>query len=463
MATLLAACHRPRDRAAAPAATRCDGTPLRGCLLPFPSNVAHTKKDKTPSRLARRLTRAEMPTNAQGVHIDPPEWNRNDGFSPGQPIIVHVASLKHAERVSRARASCRSTTSRSTRTPSSRCCCSTRRRASARSCGASSTPTRRRASEPQPDHPPGEEPRAGPALRRRAARPEATSQPRGPVGRRPRGAAQGAEQGGRRRGRSVYLAWDFTVASDRSLTARLLHIRNDAFRQLGDTQPGRRHDPGHARRSSRSPRSGLHAGREREDRAHGSPARSPCPATSNSRAARRARASTTRRSRRTRCRRSCRATSRPGAVPVQHPARRLTAPSRDRALRPRPARRPRRDRRGQHPGHERGARLHVLRDGLERACRPRTSRTRSTILQDLSQFPSLADRLQQGILNTLYLGRLLAHPQGFAANAAFQAGGCCSTPSQPVLRLQLAGRRSSAASRPRSRRTGSARCSAWPR
>src|SRR3954452_10580702 len=79
---------------AASAAT-CNGTPKRGCLLPFPSNVAHTKKDKT-SATGRRvaLTRAEMPANAQGVHIDPAEWNRNDGFSPGQGIVVHVPSLK---------------------------------------------------------------------------------------------------------------------------------------------------------------------------------------------------------------------------------------------------------------------------------------------------------------------------------------------------------------------------------
>ena len=45
------------------------------------------------------------------------------------------------------------------------------------------------------------------------------------------------------------------------------------------------------------------------------------------------------------------------------------------------------------------------------------------ILRDVSKFPSLADRLQQGIVNTLYLGRLLAHPQGLAANAAFQGAG----------------------------------------
>jgi hypothetical protein len=33
----------------------------------------------------------------------------------------------------------------------------------------------------------------------------------------------------------LYLAWDFTIASERNLTERVLHIRNDAFRQLGET------------------------------------------------------------------------------------------------------------------------------------------------------------------------------------------------------------------------------------
>ena len=36
------------------------------------------------------------------------------------------------------------------------------------------------------------------------------------------------------RGRSLYAAWDFTVASEKSLTQRMLHIRDDAFGQLGD-------------------------------------------------------------------------------------------------------------------------------------------------------------------------------------------------------------------------------------
>lgn len=34
---------------------------------------------------------------------------------------------------------------------------------------------------------------------------------------------------------NLYLAWDFTVASERSLSERVLHIRDDAFSTLGDT------------------------------------------------------------------------------------------------------------------------------------------------------------------------------------------------------------------------------------
>jgi hypothetical protein len=45
------------------------------------------------------------------------------------------------------------------------------------------------------------------------------------------------------------------------------------------------------------------------------------------------------------------------------------------------------------------------------------------ILQDLSRFASLADRLQQGFLNFLFLGRLMKDPDGFVADPAFQVDG----------------------------------------
>jgi hypothetical protein len=39
---------------------------------------------------------------------------------------------------------------------------------------------------------------------------------------------------------------------------------------------------------------------------------------------------------------------------------------------------------------------------------------------DLSNFPMLVDRVQQGMLNFIYLGRLLVNPAGFNSKAAFQ-------------------------------------------
>ena len=41
-------------------------------------------------------------------------------------------------------------------------------------------------------------------------------------------------------------------------------------------------------------------------------------------------------------------------------------------------------------------------------------------LTDFSRFPLLGDRVQQGELNFLYLARLLVHPKGFASDPAFQ-------------------------------------------
>lgn len=45
------------------------------------------------------------------------------------------------------------------------------------------------------------------------------------------------------------------------------------------------------------------------------------------------------------------------------------------------------------------------------------------VLYNLSTFPTVGDRLQQGYLNTLFLGRLMRTSDGFASNAAFEDGG----------------------------------------
>jgi hypothetical protein len=50
-------------------------------------------------------------------------------------------------------------------------------------------------------------------------------------------------------------------------------------------------------------------------------------------------------------------------------------------------------------------------------------------LQNLSAFPKITDRLQQGLLDELYLGRAMISPTGFTTNAAFHQDGTSSTPS----------------------------------
>jgi hypothetical protein len=47
----------------------------------------------------------------------------------------------------------------------------------------------------------------------------------------------------------------------------------------------------------------------------------------------------------------------------------------------------------------------------------------ATVIADLSTFNTLADRLLQGHLNTLFLGHLLVHPDGLGTDPAFQDGG----------------------------------------
>jgi hypothetical protein len=52
----------------------------------------------------------------------------------------------------------------------------------------------------------------------------------------------------------------------------------------------------------------------------------------------------------------------------------------------------------------------------------------ATMLADMSFFPTLPDRVQQGMLAQLFLARLVKDPRGFASNAAFRSGG------KPLLR-----------------------------
>lgn len=70
----------------------CGGDPA-ACLLPFPNDVFTVPDPTTDTGRRVDLPLAGMPRNVAGVPIDPTEWNRNDGFSPGSMILTHVPGL----------------------------------------------------------------------------------------------------------------------------------------------------------------------------------------------------------------------------------------------------------------------------------------------------------------------------------------------------------------------------------
>lgn len=63
------------------------------CLFPFP-NDRQTVTDPTTLTGRRVAFKPEwLPANASGTHISPVEWNRNDGFSVGQAIVLRVPGI----------------------------------------------------------------------------------------------------------------------------------------------------------------------------------------------------------------------------------------------------------------------------------------------------------------------------------------------------------------------------------
>lgn len=75
------------------AAPGCDPLDTKRCLLPYPSN-AYTQQDPTTDTGARvALPAGSLGANAAGVTVDLTEWNRNDGFSPNTPILAFLPGL----------------------------------------------------------------------------------------------------------------------------------------------------------------------------------------------------------------------------------------------------------------------------------------------------------------------------------------------------------------------------------
>src|SRR4051812_7785784 len=82
---------------AAPAAAQgCDPFDPAVCLQPWPNDHFTRADASTPTGKRLNLQITAMPRNAAGVPIRPDEYNRNDGFSPGSPIHTFVPGLDFA-------------------------------------------------------------------------------------------------------------------------------------------------------------------------------------------------------------------------------------------------------------------------------------------------------------------------------------------------------------------------------
>ncbi len=219
---------------------------------------------------------------------------------------------------------------------------------------------------------------------------------------------------------NLYMAWDFTVMSRRSLSSRMLHIRNRAFLQLGDANLADGIAAGHAPVFEVTSQEDFTPAEDpRVMRIVTGTFQVPCYLTTN----------------------DCAigggfhySSANPEAPPTQKPGNMATAPFQciiPQAAASNPAR-------ASLYGHgllgsagevDAGNVKDMASEHDLMFCATDWWGLSSsdvaydiTALQDLNKFPPVVDRLQQGVLNTLYLGRLMRTADGFASDAAFQDG-----------------------------------------
>ncbi len=436
--------------ASASAAPAADCQPyVEPCLLPFPNDL-FTKPDST-SATGRRvdLPQAAMPTNTKGVQVNVAPYNRNDGFSPGSSIVVRVPGLDNQQAFDQTDP-VRLTDMSQTYAP-----------------GAPIVVI---------DAATGERALIWAELDSNAGDPQHTTLLIHPgknlveghryvVGLRNLKNADGqtlaapdwfarfrddrpllkSQRAQRERygqifkvlkdagiGRkTLYMAWDFTVASSRSLASPMLSIRNDAFGQLGDTNLADTQIQGQAPPFNVSGVTDF------------APCGSDgCQSGESDRLLRRVTGTFT-----VPCYLATAGCAigggfnysspdpGPDATPTQQPGNVGTAQFDciiPRVAEGAPAR----------PslyGHGLlGSRTEVGAGNVQDMASEHDFVFCATdwwglaqadtlfdisALQNLNRFPAVADRLQQGVLNTLLLGRLMANPGGFASNAAFQESG----------------------------------------
>ena len=75
-------------------ADRCDFMDPTVCLQPWPNDYFTVPDSNTATGRRLNLNVNSMPANRFGVHIDPTDYNRADGFSPGNLITVKIPQVE---------------------------------------------------------------------------------------------------------------------------------------------------------------------------------------------------------------------------------------------------------------------------------------------------------------------------------------------------------------------------------
>ena len=201
------------------------------CLLPFPNDRFTVPDRSTGTGRRLHLDAALMPRNAAGTPIDPAQWNLADGFSPGSMLLAHVPGLD----LRRTGAAPVTDIGASLRPDAPIVLVDTatgRRWPYWAEPDANATDPARRALIIRPARNLTEGHRYVVALRNLRDASGARIAP-DPV--RPAILRTLARYGVGTR--NLDLAWDFTVASERSLAGTMLAMRDEAFRDLGHRAP----------------------------------------------------------------------------------------------------------------------------------------------------------------------------------------------------------------------------------
>jgi hypothetical protein len=417
------------------------------CLLPFPNDL-FTRPDPTSATGVRvDLPQAAMPTNTNGVQVDAAPYDRNDGFSPGSSIVVRVPGLDNQAAFDQTDPVRLSDLSQSYApdAPIVVIDASTGQRAliwAELDSNAGDPAHTTLLIHPGKNLTEGH--RYVVALRglkddngQTVAAPDWFARLRDdrPLLKSERNQRErygqifkALKDAGIDR-KTLYMAWDFTVASSRSLASPLLSIRDDAFGQLGDTNLSDLQVQGDAPPFTVSGvtnfvpcgSDGCQPGEsDRLLREVLGTFTVPCYlATPN-----------------------CaigggfnRSSSDPDATPTQLPGN--TGTAQFDCIIPRAAEGA--AARASLYGHGLlGSRTEVHAGNVQDMAAEHDFVFCATdwwglasadllfdvsALQNINRFPAVADRLQQGVLNTLLLGRLMANPNGLASNAAFQENG----------------------------------------